>query len=93
LLEMQYINPEHNNPAESEEEGNSAKKKFLKFGRLTMIPIQKNLIKLDLMTKQELDWLDAYHAEVFGKISPLLEPDSPAMKWLQKSCEKIGREQ
>jgi Xaa-Pro aminopeptidase len=93
LLEMQYVNPEHNKPAESEEEGNSAEKKFLKFGRLTMIPIQKNLIKLDLMAKKELDWLDAYHAEVFEKISPLLEPDSPAMKWLQKSCEKINREQ
>jgi Xaa-Pro aminopeptidase len=66
-------------------------KKFLKFARLTQIPIQKNLIKLDIMTKAELDWLDAYHEEVLQKVAPLLEEGSPAMKWLAKSCEKISR--
>lgn len=64
-------------------------KKFLKFARLTQIPIQKNLIKLDIMTKTELDWLDAYHEEVLKKVAPLLEEGSPSMKWLVKSCEKI----
>ena len=49
------------------------------------------MINVDLMTPTELDWLDAYHEEVFAKVSPLLEADSPAMKWLQKSCEKIDR--
>ena len=66
-------------------------KKFFRFDRLTMIPIQKNLIKLDLMTDTELDWLDAYHEEVMTKVSPLLEEGSPAMSWLVKSCAKIGR--
>ncbi len=66
-------------------------KKFLKFAKLTMIPIQKNLIKIDVMTDAELDWLDAYHEEVFMKVSPLLEEGSPAMNWLVKSCEKIER--
>lgn len=89
LLEMQYVNPKHNE--ESEEESNSAKKKFLMFKKLTMIPIQKNLIQTSLMTDAELDWLDAYHEEVLAKVGPLLEPDSPAMKWLQKSCDKIER--
>jgi len=92
LLEMQFVNPEHNKESEvSEDEAKSAEKKFLMFKKLTMIPIQKNLINVDLMTPTELDWLDAYHAEVFAKVSPLLEADSPAMKWLQKSCEKIDR--
>jgi len=66
-------------------------KKFLKFAKLTMIPIQKNLINIDIMTDAELDWLDAYHEEVFKKVSPLLEEGSPAMNWLVKSCEKIER--
>jgi Xaa-Pro aminopeptidase len=87
LLEMQYVNPAHN----EEQDEDSADKKYLKFGKLTMIPIQKNLIKVSLMTKPELDWLDTYHEDVFAKVSPLLEPDTPAMKWLQKSCEKIDR--
>lgn len=63
----------------------------MKFAKLTLIPIQKNLIDIKLMTVKELDWLDAYHEHVFQKVSPLLEADSRAMEWLIKSCEKIDR--
>jgi Xaa-Pro aminopeptidase len=56
-----------------------------------MIPIQKNLIDIGMMSPGELDWIDAYHEEVMEKVSPLLEADSPAMVWLTKSCEKIER--
>lgn len=100
LLEMQYVKPEHNQVQESgddddddddEKKVESTEKKFLKFAKLTMIPIQKNLINIDLMTTTELDWLDTYHEEVFTKVSPLLEEGSPAMTWLKKSCEKIDR--
>ena len=66
-------------------------KKFLKFVKLTMIPIQKNLIDVDLMTIAELDWLDAYHQEVLEKVAPMLEEGSPAMQWLVKSCKEIQR--
>ena len=66
-------------------------KKFLKFAKLTLIPIQKNLIDLDLVTDAKLDWLDIYHEEVLEKVASLLEEGSPAMKWLVKSCEKIER--
>jgi Xaa-Pro aminopeptidase len=90
LLEIQYVKAEHNEEA-PDAEPKSTEKKFLKFAKLTMIPIQKNLINLDLMSGEELDWLDEYHEEVWDKVSPLLEKDSPAMRWLQKSCEKIER--
>ena len=60
--------------------------------KLTMIPIQKNLIDVSLMTEDELDWLDAYHEEVFSKVAPLLDEDSAAYKWLTKACEKISRD-
>ncbi|KAL7557547.1 hypothetical protein ACA910_019258 [Epithemia clementina (nom. ined.)] len=66
-------------------------KKYLKFSKLTMIPIQKNLIIMDLMSKEELDWLDSYHEEVLAKVGPLLPKDSPAMTWLTKACAKIER--
>ena len=66
-------------------------KTFLKFNRLTKIPIQKSLINTSLMTKSELDWLDDYHTEIFEQVSPLLENDSPALRWLKKACEKIER--
>ena len=88
LLEIQYVNPEDET---KEQDESSAEKKFFKFKKLTMIPIQKSLIDVSLMTDKELDWLDSYHKEVFDKVSPLLEEDSPAMKWLAKSCEPIER--
>jgi Xaa-Pro aminopeptidase len=92
LLEMQYVNPEHNTVADGQEgETQNAEKKFLKFAKLTMIPIQKSLIDVKMMSVDDLDWLDAYHEEVFAKVSPLLEKESPAMKWLEKSCSKIDR--
>ena len=87
-MEMQYVNPEHN---EAQEEEISTGKKFLKFAKLTLIPIQKNLIDVKMLTTKELDWLDAYHELVLKKVSPLLEAESLAMKWLKKSCEKIDR--
>jgi Xaa-Pro aminopeptidase len=83
LLEIQDCNPDR------DEE--STEKKFLKFSKLTLIPIQQNLINVDMLTEKELDWLDAYHKLVFEKVSPLLEPESLAMKWLQKSCTEIDR--
>eukprot|EP00543_Licmophora_paradoxa_P000493 CAMPEP_0202446252 /NCGR_PEP_ID=MMETSP1360-20130828/4812_1 /ASSEMBLY_ACC=CAM_ASM_000848 /TAXON_ID=515479 /ORGANISM="Licmophora paradoxa, Strain CCMP2313" /LENGTH=643 /DNA_ID=CAMNT_0049062697 /DNA_START=72 /DNA_END=2003 /DNA_ORIENTATION=- len=89
LLEIQYVDPKYNDDPEME--APKGKKKFLKFEKLTMIPIQKNLIKMELMKPEELDWLDAYHEDVFKKVSPLLKQGTPAMKWLEKSCGKIDR--
>lgn len=66
-------------------------KQFLRFAKLTMIPIQKNLIDLSLMTEAELDWLDAYHEDVLATVAPLLEEGTPAMEWLRTSCENIER--
>jgi Xaa-Pro aminopeptidase len=66
-------------------------KQFLKFRPLTLIPIQKSLIRLEIMTKEELDWLDSYHNVVWEKLSKLMEDDTPGKEWLRKSCEKIER--
>lgn len=85
LLEIQSVKPKEGESAKGDE------KEFFQFAKLTMIPIQKNLIDVGLMTKAELDWLDAYHEEVFAKVSPLLEAGSPAMAWLEKSCSKTER--
>lgn len=92
LLESQYVNPAHNKESEEDEAGSmSTDKKYLCFKRLTQIPIQKNLIDVSLLTKKEVDWLDAYHQEVFDKVSPLLEEGSPALEWLTKSTSPMER--
>jgi Xaa-Pro aminopeptidase len=95
LLEIVDVSSSNDDAINGEEPPNKKLKtdgkKFFKFAKLTLIPIQKNLINLDLMTDTELDWLDSYHKEVLEKVSPLLEEGSPAMNWLVKSCAKIER--
>ena len=82
LLEVQFVDPA-DDVGEDEEppEKPTGQKTFLKFAKLTMIPIQKNLIDTKLMTDAELDWLDAYHEEVMEKVAPLLEEGSEAMAY------------
>jgi len=75
----------------ADEEDGSGGKKFLKFQKLTMIPIQKDIILVELMTDSELDWLDNYHATVYEKVGPLLEEGSLAKDWLTEACAKIDR--
>ena len=99
LLEISYVKDEYNEAYDKGlkegDEGYPAlepgQKKFLRMKKLTMIPIQKNLIDLSLMTKEELDWLDAYHADVYSKVAPIMDENSDGFKWLTKACEKIDR--
>ena len=70
-------------------------KRFLRFERLTHIPIEKNCIDASLMTASELDWLDAYHADVARIVAPLLEAggdaDAEARAWLAEKTSPIER--
>jgi Xaa-Pro aminopeptidase len=86
LLEIDYVNPEDKDRPED-----PMKKKFLKFKKLTMIPIQTNLINMALLSDEEKRWIDQYHAEVMEKVGSRLEPGSAAYAWLARSCSKIQR--
>jgi Xaa-Pro aminopeptidase len=52
-------------------------------------PIHKKLVDPDLLTAQERFWLNAYHAEILDKISPLLHSDQRALEWLKRECSPI----
>jgi Xaa-Pro aminopeptidase len=43
------------------------------------------------LTTGEKAWLNEYHAEVLGKVLPLLEKsgDARAMRWLKRECTAI----
>ncbi|OWY40140.1 Xaa-Pro aminopeptidase [Xenophilus sp. AP218F] len=53
---------------------------FLKFETLTLCPIDTRPIDFSLMTRPEIDWLNAYHAEVRERLLPLV--DGAARDWL-----------
>ncbi|GMM38304.1 hypothetical protein DASC09_056430 [Saccharomycopsis crataegensis] len=66
-------------------------KPFLKFGYLTLAPFDRNLINKKKLTKFELAWINAYHAQVRKMLTPYLMKfnDNRAVKWLQKKTEPL----
>ena len=54
---------------------------FLRFETLTLCPIDPRCIERSMLGPEEIEWLDAYHAEVFRRVSPLIDGD--ALAWLQ----------
>lgn len=64
-------------------------RKMMSFETITLAPIDRNLIDVDLLTRGELKWLDAYHARVTAEVSPLLDGD--ALAWLKQACASLGR--
>ena len=61
--------------------------KFLKFEVLTLCPIDTKPIKIDLLLKDEKDWLNDYHKMVYNRLSPKLDKDQKA--WLKVKTQKI----
>lgn len=60
---------------------------FLKFENLTLFPIDTDLIDFPLLTKEEVDWLNEYHREVYDQLVSLLNEDERA--WLKEKCKAI----
>ena len=51
------------------------------------MPIDRRLIEVDMLSGEERDWLNAYHAEVFARIAPLVDADTKA--WLEAATAPI----
>lgn len=58
------------------------------FETLTLAPFDQRLLRTDLLTREELDWLNAYHARVLAEIGPML--DGEALAWLEKATTAIA---
>ena len=69
-----------NKHAEDPESG--AFGEFLEFETLTLCPIDTRCIDRSLMRQDEIDWLNAYHATVRERLSPLVS--GAALQWLQQ---------
>jgi len=57
------------------------------FEYVTLAPVHKGLINKEMLTDDEIAWLDDYHANVWKEISPRVEGDVKA--WLKEACEPI----
>ncbi|CDN48328.1 aminopeptidase P family protein [Neorhizobium galegae] len=62
---------------------------MLAFETLTWCPIDRRLVLPDLMTAEELGWLNGYHAAVREKLLPLID-DEAVKTWLVKATEPLS---
>ncbi|UQS13197.1 aminopeptidase P family protein [Pseudomonas sp. HS6] len=67
--------------------GSSEFGEFLKFETLTLCPIDTRCLEPSLLTQEEKEWFNAYHAEVRERLSPLL--DGAALEWLNTRTAAI----
>lgn len=61
--------------------------KFLQMESLTLCPIDTAPIDVDMLLLEEVEWLNAYHREVFEKLSPYLEDEE--VGWLAEATKPL----
>ena len=62
-------------------------KDSLRFETITFAPLEKQLIDHDLLSKEEIKWIDRYHSQVRKHLLPFMSDKQS--KWLKEETEKI----
>ena len=70
-----------------EKEIEGAEKEMLGFETVTFAPIDRRLVVKDMLSPEELDWLNGYHAQVLEKIGPKL--GGADREWLEQACAPL----
>ena len=60
---------------------------YLAFETLSLCPIDTRCIDRSLLRTDEIDWLNSYHAEVWRRLSPLVQGEARA--WLERRTKAI----
>lgn len=63
---------------------------MMSFETLTYVPIDQYLVVTELLTREELRWLDDYHAKTRAELMPLMHDDK-ARAWLERATEPFSR--
>jgi len=63
-------------------------KPFFAFETLTLAPFDRRLIDTALLSTQEREWLNRYHARVLAEVGPAVPDD--ARQWLECACAPLG---
>lgn len=71
-----------NQEAESTEFGD-----YLRFETLTLCPIDTRCLDASLLRSDEIDWLNAYHAQVRERLTPHVRGD--ALQWLEQRTQPL----
>ncbi|RKF22769.1 aminopeptidase P family protein [Altericroceibacterium spongiae] len=60
---------------------------YFGFETLTFVPIDKTLVERDLLTADEREWWNLYHAKVHDLLAPQLEGE--VRSWLDEACQPL----
>jgi len=61
-------------------------KPYLGFEHVTMVPMCRKLIDVEMLTREEKQWLNDYHKEVLEKTGRFSKEDERTRKWLEREC-------
>ena len=53
------------------------------FHALTLVPFDRRMLAVELLSAEEIDWLDTYHRRVLEEIGPLCAPAE--LQWLEQA--------
>jgi Xaa-Pro aminopeptidase len=61
---------------------------FLGFETISLCPIARNLISLELLDRTEIEWINRYHEKVLYILSPLIKSPK-VVEWLEIQCKPL----
>jgi Xaa-Pro aminopeptidase len=70
-----------------EKDKNTEFGQFMKFNTVSLCYIDNSLINVDLLTNDEVNWLNDYHKTVFEKISPFLNIEEK--EWIEEKTKNL----
>ncbi len=70
------------------EDGETEFGKFLRLEPLTLCPIDLTPVLWDMMTQEEVDYINNYHKKVYEALAPLLNEEEK--RWLNGQCSMVN---
>jgi Xaa-Pro aminopeptidase len=71
-----------------EEMSQDSGRSFLAFDTLTVVPFDRRLIVVDILSRQERDWINTYHARVWKCLEAKV--DAETRVWLKQATQPIS---
>lgn len=59
------------------------------FDTLTYVPYEREAINVDLLTEDEISWINAYYVDIRQKVAPLID-DAELKSWLMEQTEPLA---
>lgn len=62
---------------------------FYHFEEMTLFPFDLRLFETEIMTDEEINWVNNYHTKVRNRLLPLLQPEE--QEWLKEKTRELTR--